>query len=230
MNVFIKLTWLLVLLSPGSFAVSIQSLQSINDAVDSYVKSTLDANGQFQIAITPLDTRLQLALCDSELLVSAQAGEIKPGRNTISVKCTGSQNWMIYTSVAIKSFKNVLVLTKALRRKEVITVDALTTENRDVGNMPQGYLSNVDDVVNKQASRNLQAGTVLNRLSYEALTMVKRGDRVSIQLGKSGMVITTAGLAMKDGAKGDRIDVKNLTSQRMIQATVTDVGLVSVNF
>lgn len=231
MNIITKLAWLVLLIGRLSSADTIQPLQSITDAVESYVKAGMDANGKYQIEVMKLDPRLQLALCDSELQVSPQAGEIRPGRNTITVKCNGSQNWMIYSSVAIKSYKDVLVLTKPLRRKEVITADALTTENRDVGNMPQGYLTDATEVINKQAARNLQAGSVLNKFSYEALTMVKRGDRVSIQLvGKSGMAITSAGMAMMDGAKGDRIEVRNLSSQRTIQATVTDVGIVSVNF
>jgi len=44
------------------------------------------------------------------------------------------------------------------------------------------------------------------------------------------MSISSAGIALMNGAKGDRINVKNSSSQRVIQAVVIDAGLVSVNF
>jgi flagella basal body P-ring formation protein FlgA len=62
------------------------------------------------------------------------------------------------------------------------------------------------------------------------LTLVKRGERVNIQSGKAGVLISATGTAMADGAKGQKINVKNLSSQRVIQATVVDSGQVSVYF
>ncbi|MGZ4960060.1 MAG: flagellar basal body P-ring formation chaperone FlgA [Methylomonas sp.] len=221
---------MLLLVSQVSIASTIQSLQSIQDAVKTYVNSSLEVGGNYQISETQFDPRLQLPLCEQPLKVFAQAGAIKAGRNTIGVRCDSSKSWMIYTVIGIKSYKDVLVLSKSLSRGELIRAEDIVTEARDIATLQQGYLLDPSDVINKQASRNLAAGSVLNKLSYEELILIRRGERVNIQSGKDGLLISATGTALMDGAKGERISVKNITSQRVIQAVVVDPGLVSVPF
>ena len=137
---------------------------------------------------------------------------------------------MIYNIVAVKSFKEVLVLSRPLRRNEMIHAEDIGSETRDISTLAHGYLVDPAEIINKQAARNLTQGSVLNKFSFEELTLVKRGERVNIQLGKAGVSISTTGTAMMNGVKGDRINVKNISSQRVIQAVVVDAGQVSVNF
>jgi flagellar basal body P-ring formation protein FlgA len=221
---------MLLFVSQASIASPTQSLQSIQDAVSKYIKSSLEADGNYQIADTQLDPRLQLPLCEQPLKVFSQAGDIKAGRNTIGVHCSGSKSWTIFSVVPIRSYKDVLVLSKPLRRNEVIRFEHLATETRDIATLQQGYLLDPAEVINKQTVRNLAAGSVLNKLNYVELTLIKRGERVNIQSGKDGLLISAAGIAMTDGAKGERINVKNIASQRVIQAVVVDAGVVSVYF
>ena len=215
---------------PAASAAAQQSIASIQEAVSAFVSASLDAGGNYKIEAAPLDSRLSLPVCEVPLQVFVQSGGLKPGRNTLGVRCTAGQNWMIYSQVTLKSYKDVLVLSKPLRRNEIIAADAITRESREVSSLQQGYLVDPATIVNKQAARNLAIGTVLNPSSYADLTLVKRGERVNIQLGKAGMSISSAGTALMNGAKGDRISVKNSSSQRVIQAVVIDAGLVSVNF
>lgn len=221
---------MLLLVSQVSMALPTQSLQTIQDAVSAYVKSGLEAGGKYQITVPQLDPRLQLPLCDQPLQVFSQAGEIKAGRNTIGIRCNGATNWTIYSVVPVKSYKDVLVLSKPLRRNEIIRAESLASETRDISTLQQGYIVDPADIIDKQAARNLAAGSVLNRLSYEDLTLIKRGERVNIQSGKAGLLISATGTAMMDGAKGEKISVKNIASQRVIQAVVVDFGQVSVYF
>jgi flagella basal body P-ring formation protein FlgA len=44
------------------------------------------------------------------------------------------------------------------------------------------------------------------------------------------MTITTRGEALRDGAVGEQVKVKNNRSQRIIDATVSGIGEVSVRF
>ncbi|WP_347989017.1 flagellar basal body P-ring formation chaperone FlgA [Methylomonas sp. AM2-LC] len=230
MNIIKRQLLTLLLVPQISLAAQLQDVKAIENAVSSYVQSSLDTNGRYQINVTPLDMHLQLPFCDENLDVSPQAAEVKAGHNTLLVQCKGSQPWKIYSSVIVKSYKEVLVLVRPLQRNAVIHAEDIVRENREISALSQGYLLDPLDVVNKQAARNLQIGTVLNGRSYQDLTLIKRGDRVTIQLGKSGMSISMAGIAMMNGAKGDRINVKNTSSQKLIQAMVVDAAKVSVNF
>lgn len=218
-----------LLMAHVAMASPVQSVQSIQDAVRAYVKSGLESGGKYEIGNAQLDPRLQLPLCEQSLQVFSQSGEIKAGRNTIAVRCNGDRGWTIYSAISLKYFKDVLVLAKPLRRGDVIRTEHLTTETRDVATLQQGYLLDPAEVIDKQASHNLMAGSVLNRLSCQDLTLVKRGERVNIRSGKAGFVISAMGMAMADGVKGESIRVKNIASQRVIQAVVVDIGVVLVN-
>jgi flagellar basal body P-ring formation protein FlgA len=221
---------LMVLVSQTCLATPTESLQAIQSAVDNFIKSNLNVDGSYQISDTQLDPRLQLPACQKPLEIFSQSGGLKPGRNTLGIRCSSEKNWTIYSVVSIKSFKDVLILAKELRRNDAIRPDHLAIETRDTGTLPQGYLSDPTDVINKQATRNVATGSVLLRTHYSEPTVIKRGTRVNIQSGKQGLLISAPGIAMTDGIKGQQISVKNVSSQRVIQATVVDPGLVTVYF
>ena len=226
----IKLLSVFLVVSQMCSASPMQSLKLINEAVHSFVESSLIPDGKYEISNAQIDNRLHLPECQRNLDVFSQSGMIKPGRNTVGVRCDGTNGWTIYTTVLVRSFKNVLILAKPLTRNEKITSEHLISDTRDVAMLQQGYLTDPEDVVNKQATRSIPAGTVLNRQHYTEPTLVKRGQHVSIQSSNVGFLISAKGIAMMDGCKGEQIRVKNISSKRVIQATIANPGVVTVNF
>lgn len=211
-------------------AAPTQPVQAIRDSVTQFVGAVLEPGGRYEVVVAQIDPRLQLAMCAQPLQAFAQSGEIKPGRNTVGVRCQGEKGWTVYSVATVKAFKQVAILNKSLRRNDVIRAEYLNFEIRDAGLMQAGYVTDASQVVDKQAVRNIPAGSVLNRQHYAEPTLVRRGERVNIQSGKFGMLITAAGTALNDGTEGQRISVKNLSSQRVIQAVVVGSGQVTVNF
>ncbi|MGR8932399.1 MAG: flagellar basal body P-ring formation chaperone FlgA [Gammaproteobacteria bacterium] len=226
------LTLLSVLLFSGQLyaAATTQSLEEMQSSVHSFVEASLLPDGQYQISSAQIDDRLQLPACDEGLEIFAQSGEIKPGRNTVGIHCASGNNWTIYSTVQVKSFKEVLILRKQLNRNDRISPDHITTEVRDVALLQQGFVADPQDIINKQATRSLAVGTVLNRTHYAEPTLIKRGDQISIESGRNGFLITSKGVALMNGAKGEQINVKNISSRRVIQATVKQPGVVTVYF
>ncbi len=226
---YLLLPFLLFTSHTGS-AAPVQSLSAIQDALIGFVQSSLDPAGEYQITHTQIDPRLQLSACEQNLDVFVQSGEIRAGRNTLGVRCNGLNNWTIYSTVVVKSFIKVLVTTRQLNRNDKISPDYLATETRDISTLQHGYASDLSSVVNKQITRPVPAGSVLYSTYYAEPMLIKRGERVSIQSGKPGLVITSTGVAMMDGVKGQKISVKNVSSSRVIQGTVMNPGLVNVYF
>jgi len=230
MNTIFTAVVLLLLSSRLGLAAPTQSIQAIQQDVDKFVRANLEPGGDYQISIAQIDPHLQIPACDKPLMLSPQSAAIKPGLNTIAVHCNSDKGWTIYSIVAIKAYQQVLVSAKPLLRNEQIHPEHLTQERRDVGSLQQGYLSDPLDVLNKQVVRNIPAGTVLTRSHYSETTLVKRGEQVRIQSGKAGLLISAPGVAMMDGVKGQQIRVKNASSQRIVQATVINPGVVAVSF
>jgi flagella basal body P-ring formation protein FlgA len=227
-----KLRFLLfiVLAAPTALAAPTQSLPAIQDAVNDFVVAQLDPRGDYQINIAQIDPRLQLPACEKSLDIFPQSGAIKPGRNTIGIRCPSSSSWTIYSTVVVRSFETVLVLSKQLARHERISQAHFTAETRDTSTLQQGYITDPQDILGKQAIRFMPAGSVVYSAFVSEPTMVRRGERVSIQSGKPGLLITSTGVALMDGIKGQKISVKNASSHRVIQATVVASDVVTVIF
>lgn len=230
MKTFKFIALYLLVYSPTGLALNVQPLASIKEAVIAFVNASLDGSGKYEIEASPFDANLQLPICEQTLDVFAQTGQVNPGRNTIGIRCKGNQSWLIYNNVSVKIYKSILILAKPLRKNEIIHTQDLISENRDISRLNQGYITNPDEIINKQASRNLAVGTVLTKLSYQEPNLVKRGQQVNIKIGNSSISIMATGIAMQDGLKGDRIKVKNISSQKIIQAQVDDAGVVLVNY
>ena len=221
---------LLLLLNHASLASDFHPVASIQSDVDNYLKSKLDNDGHFEIAKAAIDPHLQLTTCSQALDIFSPTGQIKPGNNTIGVRCGGSKPWTIYSVVSIKAYVDAYILTQSLKRNELIRMDHVRKEVRDAGTLPKNYVVNIEDAIDKQITRNLTAGSVLTQTHYTEPTLIKRGEHVNIQSGKTGLIISAPGVALSDGVKGQQIPVKNASSQRVIHATVVAHGQVIVQF
>jgi flagella basal body P-ring formation protein FlgA len=59
-------------------------------------------------------------------------------------------------------------------------------------------------------------------------TQINRGEPVRMQLQVGGLSLNGQGLALESGAAGERIRVRNLSSQAVLEAEVVGPGLVRV--
>ncbi len=79
------------------------------------------------------------------------------------------------------------------------------------------------------AKRRLPANTVLRPNMFEPLKstiIVKRNQNVVIRIEKPGFLITAVGKTMQDGRAGEYIKVRNMDSQRIILARISEDGSV----
>jgi len=87
----------------------------------------------------------------------------------------------------------------------------------------------MENLIGKQLKRRLPQNRIVKANYVKAQTLVKRGEIVNIVAKNSGYSVKMSGTAMSSGAKGERIQVKNLSSQRVIEGTVIETGIVSIN-
>lgn len=207
-----------------------QSASSIQEAIHHYIASNLALDTDYKVRLGQLDSRLKLSHCTKALDVFTHARSIKPGRNSVGVKCNGTKKWTIYSSAIIYIYKEVIVLTQPIRRGELFRPNNLHLEKRDISTLRSGYLTDPLAIVNKQATRNLGLGSVIHRSNYTEPKLVKRGEKVTIKASSPSLNISVIGIAMMDGIKGQNIRVKNEKSNQIVQATVVQPGQVVVIF
>jgi len=222
-SVILLLTYL-----PNSKAAQFQTISSMQAAIGHYITNEFKTSHRYDYSLSRLDPRLKLPLCSDSLQISTQTGSLKAGRNSIAIHCTSGTKWTIYTSAQIKSYRKVAVLSRPMLRGEIVTENQLAYKRRDISTLHRGYILNADQIINKQATRNLAAGTVINSHQFTEPRLIKKGEIVNIQAKSPYFHISMSGISMMNGRKGQHIRVKNINSKRIIQATVENPGQVSV--
>lgn len=95
----------------------------------------------------------------------------------------------------------------------------------------QGQITTAEkDWLGYRAKHSLSAGQVLQEKDLLAPLLIHKGDTVVMRVEAEGMFATTKGEAMADGILGAQIDVRNLSSQKVVQGLVTNSGEVTIRY
>ena len=205
-----------------------QSHNSIYELVKDTVARNINTSVEYEISVLPLDSLLKLPECTVPLEAFTTTGVIKPGRTSIGVRCNAEKKWSIFTSAIIKVYENVIVLTRPVQRGEIITRQHLAIEKRDISKLRGDFVTQAEQIENKQAARYAPVGAILSLRSFIEPSLIKRRDKIIISTIQPAFTIRTNGIAMMDGTKGQLIKIKNENSGRIIDATVIESGLVLV--
>ena len=210
------------------YANKFQSISSIQKATRQYINDNLPHATDYKLKLGQIDSRLKLPLCSTPLIISPARNTLKAGRNSIGVRCNSKKKWAIYTSAIISMYKDVIVLSQPIQRGEMYSANILHSEKREVSNLRSGFFIDPKNIINKQATRNLSIGAVISQANITEPKLIKRGDKVTINLSSHLLNISMAGIALMDGKKNQNIRIKNIKSKQVVQATVVRQGLVVV--
>lgn len=181
------------------------------------------------IQMLPLDRRLKLARCSRPINAFLLPASRSFGRVSVGIRCKGEQSWTIYTSALVKLFKEVVILSQTLGRETEILPHHLTLKKVDISTLRTGYLLSPKQAVGKKLKRLQQAGSVVNQRQLVTPFLVKKGRMVTIIAATKKLSIRMSGKALSNGAKGDRIKIKNIKSGKIIEAKVIADGLVKIS-
>jgi flagella basal body P-ring formation protein FlgA len=209
------------------------SAETLRELVEQQTRAALEDSALVQgatrveVEAGSLDSRLQLADCGSLPTVEVDTGRAS-GRTNARVRCLGSTPWSIYVPVTIRAYREVVVTTRALQPGQIIAAADVSLEERDTLAGGSRALQSLDEAIGHSVRRSLAARALVGATAVEQPVLVKRGERVSLRASNGGIAVTANGEALADGRSGERIRVRNLQSQRVIEATVTGPGKAEV--
>ena len=122
----------------------------------------------------------------------------------------------------------VPVLNRPIDRRAVIRASDITIARIEKRRVPGSTVIDTHEVIDMAAKRPLRAGEVIATADVEQPRIILRGDLVTLQYSRPGLMLSARGRALGDGAKGDIVSVLNEQSRRVIQGVVTGPGLVAV--
>ena len=176
----------------------------------------------------PIDPRLKLFECAKSLTFAHRLSSALKGHVSVRVSCPSEKSWAIYTKHHISLEKDVVVLTRNLVKGQKVTASDLGYIRKNIYKLRPGYAIEKEEVIGKLVTRAHKPGDMIYTSRLALPHLIRKGDAVNV-IARIGLLsVMTPGIALKDGHKGEQIDVENRHSARIIRAEVVGPNTVSV--
>jgi len=208
----------------------VHALEDIRSTAREFLaaEAAATATGKVDVEVGRLDPRLRLQRCSIPLTPYLAPGGRTTGHTSIGIRCDGSSPWTLFVPAIVRHEQTLLVAARPIARGATVTEADIATVTRLLPSAPGGLLSEPATAVGRVAIREIAAGMNLTANFLKAPQTIRRGQAVTLSLANGPVAVRVAGTAMSDGTLGQRIQVRNLNSKRVVEGVVLDGGIVTV--
>ncbi|WP_447744432.1 flagellar basal body P-ring formation chaperone FlgA [Pseudomonas nicosulfuronedens] len=164
----------------------------------------------------------QLRLLETPATVTA--------RRRFEASCAGQSGWPVSFISQPRVYLPTVVASGAIERGQTLDAAQLKLAPMEIGKSSRGYFTDIAEVTGKTARRRLRADQPLTPALLDGALLVRRGQQVRIVASQDGIQASAVGESLANGKQDEVIRVKNLRSQKIIEAKVTASGEVSSIF
>ena len=159
---------------------------------------------------------------------------------TVEVVCSHTNNnWNIFVRTrahfaynktdnqeVMKS--NIIVISnKSLIKGHIIRKNDLELSNSKK-NVGTGIFNKIEDLVGRKLKQNISLGFPIRSRHLHLDWVINKGDKIDILQSEGNVSISTSGIALENGQKGEKIRVMNLSSEKNLVAWVLNEKKVSI--
>ena len=208
---------------------ALQPLPEIRAAAAAAIRASIgDPKRTIDIEVDRLDPRLRLASCSVPLAATPNAQAQTPGRVSVNIRCDGDVSWSVFVQVLVREQRNVAVATAGLPAGHALVASDVALEPRWLTAPNASYIEDTTQLSGRLTTRPFAAGAPLVTQGFKTPRAIRRGAHITVALATGAVAIRTNGIALQDGAIGDRIQVRNDTSQRIVEGVIAEDGSVVV--
>lgn len=215
-----------------SCANKVQSLARLQQMAAHFLTQELEGKvtGRVEVKAGLIDPRLRLPHCPEANLETFLPDYVQnPAQtNVVGVRCSTGSRWSVYVPVDVDVYTQIVVLTHAISRGQMIRPRDVSVVEYDTTAIHHGFYQDPKNVVGKAARRNLSANRPIMHSDIIIPDVVKRGDSVTISAQFGRLSVQARGVAMDNGSLGEVINVKNMSSNKVLQAKVTGQKSVKI--
>lgn len=233
-------TFFLLALLPLSAAYGeTDATSQIDQAVTAHMQQMLTEEARRQawqgqrhsLDITLLNSAERLPACTQVLSVTVSSDDPSPlSRQRLDLSCADAPGWSVTALVQSSVFLPAVHAARVIERGQTITAEQLQLQEVNVGRASRGFYNSVDEVIGQGAKRRLRAGQLIAPNLLAAPLLIRRGQQVTIIASQDGISASATGEALANGREGEVIRVRNLGSQKVIEAQVVEEGVVTSIF
>jgi flagellar basal body P-ring formation protein FlgA len=176
----------------------------------------------------PINANTRLGHCSQPVKPSVSPGGHMRDRILVELSCPGTPSWHIYVPVRVVGTSQVTIAAHAIVAGSVLTKDDIRTEQRDISELPPGYMDDPAVTVGLTASRPISSGAVVTNQLLLGAKAVQRGQTVTLVADAGGMSVTMQGRALSDGLINQRVKVENLSSGKVVEGIARSQQVVEI--
>lgn len=211
----------------------------IHQAIAAHMQQQLAAEAKrqaWQGMRHSLDTSLlssaeRLPACSRALRVTVGSDDPAAlSRQRLELSCADTPGWSVTALVQANVFLPVVHAARVIERGQTIAAEQLQLQEVNIGKASRGFYNSLDEVVGQGAKRRVRAGQLIAPNLLAAHLLIRRGQQVTIIASQDGISASATGEALANGRAGEVIRVRNLGSQKVIEAQVVEEGVVTSTF
>jgi len=150
-------------------------------------------------------------------------------RRVAGLVSLGERQASLRVSGVVIELREVAVLARGLARGEAVKEGDVVMERRPREAVAADAQGSATAILGEVAQHALPAGTALRIADTAPPELVARGETVTIVYETASVSLSMRGLASEGGRMGTVVNVVNVASKKVLQATVVGPGRVSVS-
>jgi flagella basal body P-ring formation protein FlgA len=129
-----------------------------------------------------------------------------------------------------KLYENVEVpvLSRVIRRGDVIREGDIEFVNMSRDRVGRNVILDVARIIGKSPRRFVRTGKPIRMGDVRSPIIVSKGDLVTLLVQTDQLLITSKGVALQDGARGEVVRIRNTRSRTTIEGVVTGPNRVNI--
>jgi flagella basal body P-ring formation protein FlgA len=206
-----------------------QDLGALQKIAEQFMKvQTTGLSGTVNIAVEPVDSRLNLAACTSPQAFMPNGGRLW-GRTTIGVKCIAPSPWTIYVRATVQVIAEYIVTAAPLAQGQIIGPNDITKMKGDLSNLPNGIITDPTQAIGRTANISLALGAPVRQDALRSNRVVQQGQTVRVVSTGPGFQISTEARALTNGSEGQMVQAKTPAGQ-VVSGIAKAGGILEINY
>lgn len=209
-------------------SVITQITSEVKQFLEDFHAGRLQPEHRIEVTVGYIDPRLNLPTCPVNLQLALNGNQQGIGKLQVKASCDGNRPWTKYVAAEVNLFGDVLVATENIRRGTAIEERHMRLLETNIATLRRTPVTDKNLVIGMELKYPLTSGAAFSLEGLSKPLLIQRGDLVQLVAESKNLRIRQQGEALQDGALGKVINVRNNSSDMVVQAEVVGLGKVKV--
>lgn len=200
--------------------------ESLQTRIHDYLSAEINAmpDQDVRIVVREIDERIDIPFCEQGYVFSHNGLSLQQSNVSVKVSCAAS-DWYVFSHATIAVIQEVVVSKDNLSPGVLLNANNLEVIEIDKNRLRGSTFDRIEDISGARLKRRIRAGNIIDG---RMLCFVCKGDRVTIAAKSGGLLLQVYGVAEEDGILGDTIQVRNISSDKLVFAKIASTSHVEI--